>query len=559
MESGLDSIVIDRLANLGRIGKTSANEPLTGTRVYDARLAEAILRYGSLEHVYYLQESLSGPQKEAQYPNAAKLRPLHLGNIEGLRRRTGPLLLLTAGHHLGRYVPMRQFLGRPEWPICGITHGLATNSLIPAYAWLLCSRLNRHDAIICATDSARRALQSILAQLAESSSLNLSAFELPIMFPVIPHGTEITAPVRRNNAPNTFTVVNVGRFNSISKADLRPIIGAFLQANDLPPGSTLLIVGDDSRGESAALAEFTQKIESPHRVVLVPNAPEDTKRRILAMADAALCLSDTMEESYGLAVAEAMMNGLPVVAPAWNGYRELIQHGETGFLASTTFVGHGSELISTLAMFINPGFTLGQRVVIDTGSLIRSLAELANNHELRLRMGERAREVALQRFAWSVVIKQYEELWREQVAIAASLICDGAVNRASWFDYGTAFAHYAENQLADRQHLARTEADPTEMTSPPLAGFDTGIDTAIRDALHDHESTAFSDLIAAVDPLQERRAQVATQVARMLKYGLLCMCNAGGVSPLSLPAANANDARSGDRSRSAPVAQRSQG
>jgi glycosyltransferase involved in cell wall biosynthesis len=557
MESGLDSIVIDRLANLARIDKTSANDPLTGARVYDARLAEAILRHGSLERVYYLQESVSGPQKETQYPNAAKLRPLHLGNIEGLRVRAGPLLLLTAGHHLGRYVPMRQFLGHPEWPICGITHGLATNSLIPAYVWLLCSRLDRHDAIICATHSARRALQSILAQLAESSSLNLSAFELPIMFPVIPHGVEITAPIHRNNAPDTFTVVSVGRFSSISKADLRPIIRAFLQANDLTPGSTLLIVGDDSRTESADLAEFTQKIESRHRVVLVPNAPEDTKRRILAMADAALCLSDTMEESYGLAVAEAMMNGLPVVAPAWNGYRELIQHGETGFLAPTTFVGHSSELISALAMFINPGFTLGQRVVIDTGSLIGDLVELGNNRELRLRMGERARGVALQRFAWPVVIKQYEELWREQAAIGASLTCDEVKTTAPWFDYGPAFAHYAENQLTDRQHLARTGSEATEMTSPPLAGYDTGIDAAIRDALRAHEATAFSDLIAAVDPLRERRAQVATQIARMLKYGLLCMCNAGGVNPSSLPAAS--DARSGDRSRSAPVAQRSQG
>ena len=50
---------------------------------------------------------------------------------------------------------------------------------------------------------------------------------------------------------------------------------------------------------------------------------EELKRQALAAADLALSLVDNTQETFGLAVAEAMAAGLPVVASNWNGYRDL--------------------------------------------------------------------------------------------------------------------------------------------------------------------------------------------------------------------------------------------
>lgn len=81
----------------------------------------------------------------------------------------------------------------------------------------------------------------------------------------------------------------------------------------------------------------------------------------------ALVHMSTMGESFGMAVAEAMRCGLPVVANETPGRKqnnaqiELVIHGETGFLAS------------------------------DPVSVVRRLVELARLPELRRRMGEAAR------------------------------------------------------------------------------------------------------------------------------------------------------------------------
>ena len=45
-----------------------------------------------------------------------------------------------------------------------------------------------------------------------------------------------------------------------------------------------------------------------------------------------MSLVDNTQETFGLAVAEAMAAGLPVVASNWNGYRDLVRHGVDGYL-----------------------------------------------------------------------------------------------------------------------------------------------------------------------------------------------------------------------------------
>ena len=62
---------------------------------------------------------------------------------------------------------------------------------------------------------------------------------------------------------------------------------------------------------------------------------EELKRQALSSADIALSLVDNTQETFGLAVAEAMAAGLPVVASNWNGYRDLVRHGVDGYLVPT--------------------------------------------------------------------------------------------------------------------------------------------------------------------------------------------------------------------------------
>ena len=59
---------------------------------------------------------------------------------------------------------------------------------------------------------------------------------------------------------------------------------------------------------------------------------EEVKRQALAAADVAVSLVDNAQETFGLAVAEAMAAGLPLVASDWSGYRDLVRDGIDGYL-----------------------------------------------------------------------------------------------------------------------------------------------------------------------------------------------------------------------------------
>lgn len=56
---------------------------------------------------------------------------------------------------------------------------------------------------------------------------------------------------------------------------------------------------------------------------------------IWAAADIFCSLSDNVQESFGLAIVEAMAAGLPVVASNWDGYRDTVEHGITGILVDS--------------------------------------------------------------------------------------------------------------------------------------------------------------------------------------------------------------------------------
>ncbi len=50
-----------------------------------------------------------------------------------------------------------------------------------------------------------------------------------------------------------------------------------------------------------------------------------------AAADVFVSLSDNIQESFGITPVEAMAAGLPCLVSDWDGYRDTVVHGETGF------------------------------------------------------------------------------------------------------------------------------------------------------------------------------------------------------------------------------------
>ena len=92
-------------------------------------------------------------------------------------------------------------------------------------------------------------------------------------------------------------------------------------------------------------------------------------------------------ESFGLSAMEAAFFGLPVVASRCGGLAEIIEDGETGFLVEPE---NSSELADRLSL-------------------------LLQSSDLRLSMGQRARQLALERFKQRRLVEEFVEVMRLKV------------------------------------------------------------------------------------------------------------------------------------------------
>jgi glycosyltransferase involved in cell wall biosynthesis len=98
-----------------------------------------------------------------------------------------------------------------------------------------------------------------------------------------------------------------------------------------------------------------------------------------------LFVSSSRVEPFGLVMVEAMAAGLPVVATATGGAREIIEDGVTGRLVP----------------------------VGDWQALSKAIALLLSSEEERLRMGERGRVRASEHFSLERMVSETEALYRE--------------------------------------------------------------------------------------------------------------------------------------------------
>ena len=104
--------------------------------------------------------------------------------------------------------------------------------------------------------------------------------------------------------------------------------------------------------------------------------------KLLSALDLFVSASET--ESFGLAIAEAMAAGTPVVATATEGAREVVVDRETGLLVP----------------------------IGDVERIAESIAALLADEERRRRMATRAREVVNAKFSLSRMVDQIEQIYR---------------------------------------------------------------------------------------------------------------------------------------------------
>jgi hypothetical protein len=239
-----------------------------------------------------------------------------------------------------------------------------------------------------------------------------------------------------------------------------------------------------------------------------------------------------------LTVTQALACGLPALVSDWDGYKDTVVHGETGFRIRT-YWAECDQRISALGnqrSWTLDHLFLAQSVSVDMDETVSTLYRLLVDPKLRAAWGRAGRRRAEEFYAWPVVIRQYRRLWDE---------CQekfGALELSEWTrqdhatllspEYFRCFSHYPsalitpETTLAllpTGAELAATPGLTQEVLLPPVLEqvFPAEVFQALLTQLSNWPVT-FGSLVREVSAETGYPSDlVARQTMWLMKYGIV--------------------------------------
>jgi glycosyltransferase involved in cell wall biosynthesis len=333
----------------------------------------------------------------------------------------------------------RQRLGPNRVSLVGVTHTVSTRKIVERFHSLMSEPVEDWDAIICTS----RAVRSVVARHFESEAeyfrCRFGATRVPQpQLPIIPLGVNASAFAPREGArevmraahgapEDAVVVMTMGRLSVVEKANPVPLL---LALQEIAPGLGrplhLWMVGFASRPEEEALHREAAQLSPSVKVQIIDGRDPQIRRDAWAGADIFTLPSDSIQETFGLVPVEAMAAGLPVVMPDWDGFRDTVLHGETGFLVPTRMAppGMGRSLGRRFANgadgYLQHLVQVQAQVQIDIPAYSRALDVLVRDPSLRARMGKAGQRHVAQKLDWSRVVPLYLDLAKELAERRAS-------------------------------------------------------------------------------------------------------------------------------------------
>jgi D-inositol-3-phosphate glycosyltransferase len=247
----------------------------------------------------------------------------------------------------------------------------------------------------------------------------------------------------------------------LDKADLAPLllVIARLVSVNRTLKISLVLAGSTFEDTADSLMSYARELGiAPHVRVIAVVDPLDA-HMWYAAADAFVSPVDNINETFGITVIEAMACGTPQIVSDWNGYRDTVVHGETGFLVPTRWNGGGGVLDHEAEIVGDSwevGLKLAQVMALDLDVLQLSIQSLIDNAALRQRMAEESRRRAVERYSWSVIVREHIGLWRRLAEIAARDRVPPDTGTYLRPKFAGCFGHYATRTLSQATKVGLT-------------------------------------------------------------------------------------------------------
>jgi len=409
----------------------SSSSLYAGRPIVTSALIEAFFEYAPENRIIIY----TPPGLRAEYQRYTNdySRPdkLELLDAEAIERSIGlhePAVIHTFTTSLRYAFHLRWLCGSRPWPVIGMTHDLSSCEVFEELLLAHVVPPAPYDTVVCISKCAYAVARSLIDKVSETLG-----YESPLQLPIIPHGVELSlfklgnSEVARKKYgldQNHSILLYLGRISDTMKADLIPLLTAFSRVRH-KPAPVLVIAGGVScpREEDGVkrINSYIAELKLENNVQILTNITPEQRIDLLSAADILVNPSDSLQESFGLVLLEAMAAGLPIIASDWNGFRDIIKDTETGFLIETVMPKEGFEKLSGEILHEDRFWWYGgfsQSVAVNINQFSDAVSKLVENPELAHRMGVAGRNRVERKFQWKHIVSIYKDEWDRLTTIA---------------------------------------------------------------------------------------------------------------------------------------------
>jgi glycosyltransferase involved in cell wall biosynthesis len=243
--------------------------------------------------------------------------------------------------------------------------------------------IDRASGILCTSDSEARAIHGLgytVPTWVVPVGINADALRMPVTADALP-----STALGRGDSVVTF----LGRI--APKKGVPLLVEAFKATAASFPTAHLVIAGPDDEGIGRGLSTLIADSGLGDRISFVGAVTGSAKRALLQRSN--VFVLPSADESFGVAVAEAMAVGCPVVVSPEVAIKDVVRTSGAGVVAER-----------------------------DPAALAEAIATILADPARAMRMGEAGRLAVDLRFAWPIVAEQTESMY-EAIAGATPAGC----------------------------------------------------------------------------------------------------------------------------------------